>query len=250
MKSFWNKYKHFIITVLGLMLLTTFAINANAQVGSVKTEKYQADFEKKQSIELVADYSGPVIPIQILKIGINEELFEMYPELKDKRVGLGVTNIVLEYLEYTNRFEFTEDKLEIKEKMIAQFKASNKGFTENKIDGKGKIKLARYFVYIEVYDFSVAENELFDIQKGKSYSRIDQTTTLGLQVRFVDAQSGEVIVGSGLGEAVTIKESTMLGDIDEVKFNQSTIGITTKKSLETASSRIVSKLIKKGVFPQ
>jgi len=250
MKSFWNKYKHFIITVLGLMLLTTFAINANAQVGSVKTEKYQADFEKKQSIELVADYNGPVIPIQILKIGINEELFEMYPELKDKRVGLGVTNIVLEYLEYTNRFEFTEDKLEIKEKMIAQFKASNKGFTENKIDGKGKIKLARYFVYIEVYDFSVAENEIFDIQKGKSYSRIDQTTTLGLQVRFVDAQSGEVIVGSGLGEAVTIKESTMLGDIDEVKFNQSTIGITTKKSLETASSRIVSKLIKKGVFPQ
>ena len=250
MKSFWNKYKHFIITVLGLMLLTTFAINANAQVGSVKTEKYQADFEKKQSIELVADYNGPVIPIQILKIGINEELFEMYPELKDKRVGLGVTNIVLEYLEYTNRFEFTEDKLEIKEKMIAQFKASNKGFTENKIDGKGKIKLARYFVYIEVYDFSVAENEIFDIQKGKSYSRIDQTTTLGLQVRFVDAQSGEVIVGSGLGEAVTVKESTMLGDIDEIKFNQSTIGITTKKSLETASSRIVSKLIKKGVFPQ
>ena len=53
MKSFWNKYKHFIITVLGLMLLTTFAINANAQVGSVKTEKYQADFEKKQSIEFI-----------------------------------------------------------------------------------------------------------------------------------------------------------------------------------------------------
>ncbi len=250
MKNFWNKYKHFIITVLGLMLLTTLAINANAQVGSVKTEKYQAEFEKKQSIELVADYDGPVIPIQILKIGINEELYESYPELKDKRVGLGVTNIVLEYLEYTNRFEFTEDKAEIKEKMITQFKASNKGFTENKIDGKGKIKLARYFVYIEVYDFSVAENEIFDIQKGKSYSRIDQTTTLGLQVRFVDAESGEVIVGSGLGEAVTVKESTMLGDIDEVKFNQSTIGITTKKSLETASSRIVSKLIKKGVFPQ
>jgi hypothetical protein len=250
MKSFWNKYKHFIITVLGLMLLTTLAINANAQVGSVKTEKYQADFEKKQSIELVADYDGPVIPIQILKIGINEELFESYPELKDKRVGLGVTNIVLEYLEYTNRFEFTEDKAEIKEKMITQFKASAKGFTENKIDGKGKIKLARYFVYIEVYDFSVAENELFDIQKGKSYSRIDQTTTLGLQVRFVDAETGEVVVGSGLGEAVTVKETTMLGDIDEVKFNQSTIGITTKKSLETAASRIVSKLIKKGVFPR
>ena len=238
-----------IIFLLASLFITTLCIAQN--VGSVKTEQYKAKFEQEQSIDVVADYNDTIkVPVQLLKVGINAELYEMYPELKDKRVGLGVTNIVIEFLEMTNRFVFTEDKLEIKERMVQQFKASDKGFTENKIDGKGKIKLARYFVYIEVYDFSVAENEIFDIQKGKSYSRIDQTTTLGLQVRFVDAQSGEVIVGSGLGEAVTVKETTMLGDIDEVKFNQSTIGITTKKSLETASSRIVSKLIKKGVFPQ
>ena len=53
-----------------------------------------------------------------LKIGINEELYEMYPELKDARVGLGVANIVLEYLESTDRFVFTEDREEIKQKMI------------------------------------------------------------------------------------------------------------------------------------
>jgi hypothetical protein len=58
-----------------------------------------------------------------------------------------------------------------------------------------------------------------------------------------------VIVGSGLGEASTVKTSNLLGDIsDEVKFNQSTIGITTKKALETASSRVVTRLITKGVF--
>ena len=67
----------------------------------------------------------------------------MYPELKDKRVGLGVTNIVIEFLEMTNRFVFTEDKLEIKERMVNQFKASDKGFTENKVDGRGKVKLAK-----------------------------------------------------------------------------------------------------------
>ena len=72
-------------------------------IGSVKTEQYVADFEKKQSIDSVADYDGSIqVPIQLLKIGINEELYELYPELKDKRVGLGVTNIVIEYLEYTN----------------------------------------------------------------------------------------------------------------------------------------------------
>ena len=230
------------------VLFFILPVSVYAQIGSVKTEKYQADFEKKQSIELVADYTDTIkVPVQLLKIGINEELFEMYPELKDKRVGLGVTNIVIEYLEMTNRFVFTEDKLEIKERMINQFKASAKGFTENKLDGKGKIKLAKYFVYIEVYDFSVSEDEVVRI---KGESKTTQTTRLGLQVKFVDAESGEIIVGSGLGEASTIKTVSILDGIDdsEIKFNQSTIGITTKKSLETASSRVISRLIKKGVF--
>ncbi|MEY4331902.1 MAG: hypothetical protein RLZZ196_640 [Bacteroidota bacterium] len=231
-----------------LILLFILPVSVFAQIGSVKTESYQAEFEKKQSIELVADYTDTIkVPVQLLKIGINEELFEMYPELKDKRVGLGVTNIVIEYLEMTNRFVFTEDKLEIKERMVNQFKASAKGFTENKLDGKGKIKLAKYFVYIEVYDFSVSEDEVVRI---KGESKTTQTTRLGLQVKFVDAESGEVIVGSGLGEASTIKTISILDGIDDsaIKFNQSTIGITTKKSLETASSRVISRLIKKGVF--
>lgn len=230
------------------ILFFILPVSVYAQIGSVKTEKYQADFEKKQSIELVADYTDTIkVPVQLLKIGINEELFEMYPELKDKRVGLGVTNIVIEYLEMTNRFVFTEDKLEIKERMINQFKASAKGFTENKLDGKGKIKLAKYFVYIEVYDFSVSEDEVVRI---KGESKTTQTTRLGLQVKFVDAESGEIIVGSGLGEASTIKTVSILDGIDdsEIKFNQSTIGITTKKSLETASSRVITRLIKKGIF--
>lgn len=230
------------------ILFFILPVSVYAQIGSVKTENYQADFEKKQSIELVADYTDTIkVPVQLLKIGINEELFEMYPELKDKRVGLGVTNIVIEYLEMTNRFVFTEDKLEIKERMINQFKASAKGFTENKLDGKGKIKLAKYFVYIEVYDFSVSEDEVVRI---KGESKTTQTTRLGLQVKFVDAESGEIIVGSGLGEASTIKTISILDGIDdsEIKFNQSTIGITTKKSLETASSRVITRLIKKGVF--
>ena len=235
--------KH-LVTLVILIFSYGFCI---AQTG-VKTEQYQAAFEKKQAIDALPEYTDTIkIPVQLLKIGINEELYEMYPELKDKRVGLGVTNIVLEYLEYTNRFVFTEDKLEIKERMISQFKASEKGFTENKMDGRGKVKLAKYFVYIEVYDFSVSEDEVVKIS---GQSKTTQTTRLGLQVKFVDAESGEVIVGSGLGEASTIKTISILDGIDnsDIKFNQSTIGITTKKALETASSRIVSRMIKKGVF--
>ena len=118
-------------------------------IGSVKTENYVADFEKKQSIDSVAEYTDTIqVPIELLKIGINEELYSLYPELKDKRVGLGVTNIVIEYLEYTNRFIFTEEKEEIKQRMIAQDKASDKGVSSNKIEVKGNVVSAKYFVYL------------------------------------------------------------------------------------------------------
>jgi hypothetical protein len=234
-----------ILITLVLLFITQIGI---AQVGTIKTEQYQAEFERKQSIELVADYNDTIIiPIQLLKIGFNEELYESYPELKDKRVGLGVTNIVLEYLEWTDRFIFTEDKLEIKERMIAQHKASAQGVSSNTIEVKGNVILAKYFVYIEVYDFSVSEDEVVKI---RGESKTIQTTRLGLQVRFVDAETNRVLVGSGLGEASTIKTVSILDGIDdsEIKFNQSTIGISTKKALETASSRIVSRMIKKGIF--
>jgi len=234
-----------ILLVCAIFSMTQMAV---AQIGSVKTESYQASFEKTQSIDSVANYTDTIqIPIQLLKIGINEELYELYPELKDKRVGLGVTNIVIEYLEYTGRFVFTEEREEIKQRMIAQDKASDKGISSNKIEVKGNVVLAKYFVYIEVYDFSVSEDEVVKID---GQSKTTQTTRLGLQIKFVDAETGEVLVGSGLGEATTIKTVSILDGIDDtgVKFNQSTIGITTKKALETASSRVVTRMIKKGIF--
>jgi hypothetical protein len=231
------------LTILFLLPLTLLA----QPVGSVKTEQYQAEFEKKQSIDVVSNYNDTIqIPIQLLKIGINAELYELYPELKDKRVGLGVTNIVIEFLEMTNRFKFTEEREEIKQRMIAQDKASDKGISSNKIEVKGNVVLAKYFVYIEVYDFSVSDDEVVKIN---GTSTTTQTTRLGLQVKFVDAETGTVIVGSGLGEASTVKTESLLGDIsDDVKFNQSTIGTSTKKALETAASRVITRLINKGIF--
>ena len=206
--------------ILYILFLLASIVGSAQKIGSVKTEEYKADFEKKQSLEVVSDYSGDiVIPIQILKIGINEES--------------------------TNRFKFTEDREEIKQKMIAQHIASAKGISENKIEVKGNVILAKYFVYIEVYDFSIGEDE----EVSTSGAEIRQKTILGLQVRFVDAQSGEIITGSGSGEAVTVKKANLLDGLDDIKFNQSTIGVSTKKSLETASSRVVSKMIKKGIFP-
>ena len=216
-------------------------------IGSTKTEDFKADFEKKRDISQYMDYEGPKKNIQILKCGIGEEVYEMYPELKEKRVGLGVANIVLEYLDNLNRFEFTEDKTEIKNRMITQYKASAAGISENKLDGRGKIKLAHYFVEVECYDYSVSEDEIINLKNG---IKDDLTTRIGLQVRFTNSENGTIIAASGLGEARTKRELTLMSDasVDPIKFNQSSISTATKKALDIACANILDKMIKKGVF--
>ena len=164
-------------------------------IGKTKTEDFKADFEKKVDISQYLDYEGPKKNIQLLKCGINDETYEAYPELKEKRVGLGVTNIVLEYLDNLNRFEFTEDKTEIKNRMVKQFQASQSGISENKLDGRGKIKLAEYFVEIECYDYSVSEDETVNLKDGVKNLLV---TRIGLQVRFTNAETGAIIAASGL----------------------------------------------------
>lgn len=241
----WEIKMKNILTILMIVVLSsTYSL---AQVGSVKSETYTAEFEKRKSIDDVSDYDGPMIPIALINISASDVVYEMWPELKDARIGLGVTNMVIEYLDWTNRFEFVEEKSEIKDRMKTQWVASRKGVSENQVYGMGKIKLAEYFVTIEIYDFSVSEDEVLSLKDG---SKQTQTTRLGLQVRFTNAENGTYFVGSGLGEAQTVKrQEGLLGlDLDEIKFRQSAIGVTTRKALETASARIVSRMIRKKIF--
>tara|TARA_R110001632_G_scaffold49483_2_gene123901 strand:- start:393 stop:1112 length:720 start_codon:yes stop_codon:yes gene_type:complete len=233
----------FILILCVLFTQTTIA----QTIGKIKAETYQAEFEKKKSIDDVSDYEGDMIPVSLLNVGISDDLYETFPELRDARIGLGVTNMVIEYLDWTNRFEFVEEKSEIKNRMKSQWVASRKGVSENKVYGMGKIILAEYFVTIEIYDFSVSEDETLSLKDG---SKQTQTTRLGLQVRFTNAENGTYFVGSGLGEANTVKtQEGLLGlDLEEINFRQSAIGVTTRKALETASARIVARMIRKKIF--
>ena len=228
-----------------LFLITSFA---SAQViGKTVTEDYQAGFEGKESIYTLPEYNGKPIPIALLDIGVSKEILEQYPELSDYRVGLGLTNIVVAYLEETFRFEFVETKSDIKQRMITQYKASKKGISTEKIELKGNIVLAKYFCYIEVYDFSISEDETINLKDGVKNKLV---TRLGLQVKMVDAHSGTYMSGSGLGKAVTTRELTLMNNdnVDEVKFNQSSIGTSTKKALESATAKVVKRMIQKQIF--
>ena len=97
------------------------------------------------------------------------------------------------------------------------------------------------------YDYSVSEDETINLKDG---IKDNMVTRIGLQVRFTNAETGVVFGGSGLGEATTKRELTLLSDatIDPIKFNQSTISIATKKALDIACANILDRMIKKGIF--
>ena len=210
--------------------------------GSMKTTTEQDVIETKD-ISTVSNYTDSIkYAVQVINVDMTKVL-ALYPDLQEKNVGLGFAESVLDYLDETGRFIFTEEKSEIKERMVTQFKASKKGVFEEPIDGKGKIKAARYFVYVTVADFAVDEDETVKV---KGTAQVIVTTFIRLQVRFVDAMTGQVYIGSGEGESKKMGES-FLKSLD-MKFSQSTVGKSSRKALETGCTKVIESLIKNGIF--
>ena len=227
-KKWFNKFMTLVVITL-------------SGCGSMKTTTEQDAIETKD-ISTVSNYTDSIKKVvQVVNVDMSK-LFALYPALAEKNVGLGFAETTLDYLDETNRFIFTEEKSEIKERMVTQFKASKKGVFEEPIDGKGKIKAAQYFVYVTVADFAVDEDET--VVKGKA--TVVVTTFIRLQVRFVDAKTGQIYIGSGEGESTKTGES-FLKSLD-MKFSQSTVGKATRKSLETATTKVVENLIRNGIF--
>ena len=210
----FKKYLAFLF-----LFFTPFLFNQT--IGKTTTEDYQAEFEKRASIYSIPEYNGDPVPVALLNIGVTEDILSMYPELRDYRVGLGLTNITVAFLDETFRFEFVETRDEIKDRMVNQYKASQKGFTAN--------------------------DETINLKDGIKNTLV---TRLGMQVRAVDAETGLYMTGSGLGKSTTTRELTFLNDdnLEEVAFNQSSIGVSTRKALETAVAKIVKRMLRKGIF--
>ena len=73
-----------LLLLLGMCTLFFYKCHSQT-IGSTKTEQFKASFETKIDISQYLDYAGPTIPIQILKCGIGDDVYEQYPELKEKK---------------------------------------------------------------------------------------------------------------------------------------------------------------------
>lgn len=225
---------------LVLFFIGVFLLIAGCS-SSVLVEDFQAGFEEQKSIYDIEYNTGERTPIQLANLSVTKEIIDQYPELGDKRVGLGLTNRILENFEETGFFRYTEEKEDILNQMIDKWELSDAGLaTEGTEINTGTLVLPKYFVYAELYEFSVSTEEVVD--KFNTITR--NTTRVGFQIRLVSVENGEYIIASGLGEST----QTGLGFLTnpEMNFDQSTVGMSTQKSLETATVTLIRRAQRRG----
>ena len=224
-----------LFVVVGLLFVGGMATSCSSSIGVVQ---YQAEFEKAdQPLNSIAPYTGERQIIQLSKLNVNKELWDMFPELRDKRVGLGVSNRIIENFEVTGRFKYAEEKEAIQNQMLDAWETELNGLgdgqTELKMEG---ISLPKYIVYAEIYDFAVSYGE--DYNKGKVQKT--NTTIMGIQIRMVNVDNSQYIVASGQGTATQVGEGMFKNP--QMGFDNSTVGIATQRALEVATMNLVKRM--------
>jgi len=197
-----------LLVVGGLLFVGTMATSCKSSVG---VQQYQADFEKAEPLNTIPPYTGERQIVQLSKLNVNKELWDMFPELRDKRVGMGVSNRIIENFETTGRFKYAEEK-----------------------------EAPKYVVYAEIYDFSVSYAETYD--KGKLNK--SNTTIIGIQIRMVNVDNGQYIVASGQGTSTQVGEGFFKNP--QMGFDGSTVGVATQRALEVATVNLVKRMEQYG----
>jgi hypothetical protein len=223
-----------LFVAISLLFVGGMATSCKSSVGVVQ---YQADFEKAEELNTLPIYTGERQIIQLSKLNVNKELWEMFPELRDKRVGLGVSNRIIENFEQTGRFSYAEEKEAIQNQMLDAWETELNGLgdgqTELKMEG---IALPKYIVYAEIYDFAVSYAETYN--KGKLNK--SNTTIIGIQIRMVNVDNGQYIVASGQGTSTQVGEGFFKNP--QMGFDGSTVGISTQRALEVATVNLVKRM--------
>lgn len=224
-----------ILIVIGFFLfLGTMATSCKSSIG---VQQYQAEFEKAQPLNSLPVFAGERQIVQLSKLNVNKELWDMFPELRDKRVGMGVSNRIIENFEQTGRFSYAEEKEAIQNQMLDAWETELNGLSngKTKLSMEG-IALPKYIVYAEIYDFSVSYAESYD--KGKTNKT--NTTIVGIQIRMVNVDNSQYIVASGQGTSTQVGEGFFKNP--QMGFDGSTVGVATQRALEVATVNLVKRM--------
>ena len=231
--------KHILSLFITMFLFGCATSSVEAQSAKTKVQSKIASYEAEKTLDDIKWYDGEPEGIQLIQISINENILNAYPELRDKRVGFGMTNRIIEVLEEAGRFYFVEEKDEVINKMVKEWERSVSGLLEEELN-VGKFATTKWFAYAEIYDFAVSNQEEIVRRKAK----LKNTTMVGIQVRLVNVETGRYITGSGLGTSAKEGEG-VLKNLD-MSFDQSTVSFATTGAVITAVANVLRRLEKRG----
>ena len=208
-----------------LLLLSLMVLFGCA--ASVTTEQYVGEYEKQKSLDEVE--ITKVDGLKIVEVKFNKDVEERYPELGEKRVAFGLTQELQNVVSYVGRFNLIEADRDMQLAMLNDLKANN-----------AKIDKAKYWGYVTIYDF--AQNLKEEIKGGK-VETINETI-VGIQVKMVNLENTQYVVGSGQGRASTIGRGFLMNP--DMSWNQSSLSSASNKALETAVVNVIKAIDRKG----
>ena len=194
---------------------------------SVTTEQYVGEYEKQKSLDEVE--ITKVDGLKIVEVKFNKDVEERYPELGEKRVAFGLTIELQNVVSYVGRFNLIEADRDMQLAMLNDLKANN-----------AKIDKAKYWGYVTIYDF--AQNLKEEIKGGK-VETINETI-VGIQVKMVNLENTQYVVGSGQGRASTVGQGFLINP--DMSWNQSSLSSASNKAMETAVVNVIKAIDRRG----
>ena len=194
---------------------------------SVSTEQYVGEFEKQKSLDEIE--ITKVDGLKLYDLNFGKELEKQYPELSDKRVSMGLVQELQNVLSYVGRFNLIEAERDMQLLIMNDLKANN-----------AKITKAKYSASVSIYDFAVNLKEEI---KGGKIQTINETI-VGIQVKLINNENTQYVVGSGQGRASTIGNGFLKNP--NMEWNQSSLSSASNKAMETAVVNVIKAIDRRG----
>ena len=194
---------------------------------SVSTEQYIGEFEKQKSLDEIE--ITKVDGLKLYDLNFGKELEKQYPELADKRVSMGLVQELQNVLSYIGRFNLIEDERDMQLLIMNDLKANN-----------AKITKAKYSATVSIYDFAINLKEEI---KGGKIETINETI-VGIQVKLINNENTQYVVGSGQGRASTIGTGFLKNP--NMDWNQSSLSSASNKAMETAVVNVIKAIDRRG----
>jgi curli biogenesis system outer membrane secretion channel CsgG len=193
-------------------------------------------------------YRGPKHTVQVVQINIPADDIKHYPELGEKRVGFGLSNIVVETLFDTGRFTFLEDKEQLLRRLVELWELTEDGIlVKNPAAPNTALQAPDFLVYAQVFDF-VACSPVESI--GLVNKNLTCVTSVGVQVRIANSATGEYIPGSTdplsrEGKYVHTVNLSLFGD-SRLAFDQSAVGKATLNATQYSVLKALQRFDRAG----